>query len=216
MSREYSTNPRFEDNGDIGSCDNSSDVTNSKVTAIFSDEVGMLTDNPALASTEAESLYGKNVEISIDPISRQTRSKSSDVSGSACSTNKPNENEYCLPGYLRSNALSDFLDKSDSPFSASYISSYDLSDDDQKLRMEEQLENPNPFVLFLMILIALKKVILITTNKMSTRIKVAYLMDLQILQYHFHHHHNLLFSPQRYLLARVCNPLTQKRQSQVF
>lgn len=81
-------NPRFEDNGDIGSCDTSSDVTKNKVTAIFSEKVGMLTDNSPFASAEAGSLNGKNIESSTNSVIRHNRSNSIDVSGSGCSTNK--------------------------------------------------------------------------------------------------------------------------------
>ena len=84
-------NPRFEDNGDIGSCDNFSDVTKNKVTAIFSENfVSMLTDNPTFTSVEAGSPNGKDIEKFTTSLSRHNRSNSTDASGTslACSINK--------------------------------------------------------------------------------------------------------------------------------
>jgi hypothetical protein len=82
-------NPRFEDNGDIGSCDNSSDVTKNKVTAIFSEKVDMSIDHTLLASAEAERLNGENVKsTTTNFLCGLNRSNSVDVSGLARSTNK--------------------------------------------------------------------------------------------------------------------------------
>ena len=81
-------NPRFEDNGDIGSCDTSSDVTKNKVTAIFSETVGMSIDHSLSASAEAERFNGDDVESPTNSLTGHNRQISIDVSDSARSTNK--------------------------------------------------------------------------------------------------------------------------------
>ena len=86
----YLQNPRFEDNGDIGSCDTYSDVTKNKVTAIISEKVGMSTDHSSSVSTETNRLNGKNNESPTTKLlcGSRSRSNSMDASRTARSTNK--------------------------------------------------------------------------------------------------------------------------------
>ena len=81
-------NPRFEDNGDIGSCDTSSDVTKNTVTAIFSEKVGMSIDHSFSASAQADRLNGTIIESPTNLCPTSHRLNLVNVSGVAPSTNK--------------------------------------------------------------------------------------------------------------------------------
>ena len=90
-NRSYFQNPRFEYNGDIGSCDNSSDVTKNKLTAtIVIENVGMLTDVVPSAddasATAAGNLNGRSAEQESDPVKPQASCV--ETSGLTCSTSK--------------------------------------------------------------------------------------------------------------------------------